>query len=95
MLELLMLSLCFGSEMSNDACQNAYEKWIKENPSVEEQMKMYQRSYEKKLPVELIWAGSAAGFIYKKDIKLGLSKSFYVEVRDQGYGGFGFKKDFP
>lgn len=90
-----MLSLCFGSEMNSSACQNAYDKWLKENPSVEEQMKIYQRSYEKTVPMGVLWVGSAAGFLYKKQIKFGITKNYYIEVRDAGYGGAGVKVDFP
>lgn len=95
MLELLMLSLCFGSEMNNAACNAAYTKILTENPGMQDQIKLYERSYEKKLPTELIWAGSAAGFVYKKQIKLGITRNFYIDIRDQGYGGAGFKTSFP
>lgn len=95
MLELLMLSLCFGSEMSSEACSQAYTKYMNENPATVEQINTYERVYGKRLPVELLWVGSAAGFVYKRQVKLGLTRTFYLEVRDQGYGGLGFKKEFP
>ncbi len=95
MLELLLLSICLGSNLNDSACNQSWEKTKTENPSIDDRMKMYERTYEKDLPVGLIWLGSAAGMVYKKEVKFGLGHGYYADIRDQGTALLGVKVSFP
>lgn len=96
MLEALLLSLCFGSQMNNDACQQAMTKWREANPGFDEQMKFYQNKYAKELPVELLWSGAVANVLYKGQIQFGVYDGIYVQYifKDDNRTTLGYKFSF-
>lgn len=96
MLEMLLLSLCFGSQMNNDACQQSVDMWKKQNPGFEEQMKFYQNKYAKELPVELLWSGAVVNVLYKGQIQFGVYDGIYVQYifKNDDRIGLGYKFSF-
>lgn len=95
MLEVLLLSLCYGSQLNNDACHSAMDKWKQQNPEYEQgidkTLNLYDRKYIKTLPTELQLAGVAAGIAYKKELKFGIYDGFIIDLRDMGQWQLGYK----
>jgi hypothetical protein len=92
-LEFILLSICFGSQMNNEACKASLDKYQSMNPEINEQIKMYERNYTRDVPSEVLVAGSIVNFIYKKEIKLGIYKGWYIDLK-QGQDLLGYKFSF-
>lgn len=92
---MFLLSLCFGSQLADQVCQQSYEKFKEQTPGFEQQLKIYQRKYVDTLPVELIWTGTVANLVYKKQLKFGIYKGTYLDLRDEGQFLIGYKLSFP
>lgn len=93
-LELLLLSICFGSQMSNDACRSSFDKYRSMHPEFNEQMKVYERQYTNDLPAEMLVLGVFVNDVYRKELKVGIYKGWYVDLKDKGQGLFGYKFSF-
>jgi len=88
-IEFLLISLCAGH--LSGPCSASLDQYKTLNPTFNEQMLLYQRTYTKDLPPEVFILGSAANFIYKKEIKVGIYKGWYVDMKeDQSLLGYKF-----
>ncbi len=96
--EFLLIGVCLGSNMNDNACHNSQDKILNLNPDI----MMTEKNVEKKLdhiflkplPEEVKLTGAAAGILYKKELKFGVCDGFYLDFKDQGRGYIGYEYRF-
>ncbi len=98
MAEFLLIGVCLGSNLNDNACHNSQDKFLALNPDI----MMTEKTVEKRLdrlfiqplPNELKFTGAAAGILYKKELKFGVCDGIYLDFKDQGRGYIGYEYKF-
>jgi hypothetical protein len=87
-LELLVTSLCVGSNINTDACYQAWNKIKESNLDVRssdeylyKKQKRLSQGYIDPIPDEVKYPASAAAIIHKRRLKFGLIKPVYLDVQ--------------
>ena len=95
LLNIFLLSLCLGSGQNDHACQAAYNKFSEQNPEVKEVMKEAEKTYYDPLDNYEKAPLGAAGILVKRELRFGIYKGLFVDIRDQGRYQLGLKVTFP
>lgn len=92
--EFLLIGVCLGSDMNDNACHNSTNKFLDLNPDIMMTEKRLDRLYIQPLPEELKFTGGIAGVFYKKELKFGVCDGIYLDLKDQGRGYIGYEYRF-
>lgn len=92
--EFLLISVCLGSHMNDNACTNSKEKFLELNPEIVMTEKRLDRLYLQPLPEEIKFSGAAAGILMNKELKFGICEGIYLDFKDQGQGYIGYEYRF-
>ena len=94
MAEFLLISVCLGSHMNDNACTNSKDKFLDLNPEISMTEKKLDRVYIKPLPDELKFTAAVVGIAEKKELKFGICRGIYIDLKDQGQGYIGYEYRF-
>lgn len=94
MAEFLLIGVCLGSNMNDNACSNSKEKFLDLNPEITMTEKRLDRLYLQPLPDEVKITGAVAGIAMKKELKFGVCDGIYLDFKDQGRGYIGYEYRF-
>jgi hypothetical protein len=94
MAEFLLISMCLGSNMNDNACTNSKDKLLDLNPEIMMTEKRLDRVYLQPLPEELRLTAAAAGIVAKKELKFGVCGGIYLDFKDEGRGYIGYEYRF-
>lgn len=89
--EFLLIGICLGSNMNDNACTNSKEKFLQLNPEISMTEKRLDRLYLQPLPDEVKLTGGVLGVVAKKELKFGICDGIYLDFKDQGRGYLGYE----
>lgn len=94
MAEFLLIGVCLGSNMNDNACSSSKEKFLDLNPEIMMTERRLDRLYVQPLPDEVKITGAVAGIAMKKELKFGVCDGIYLDFKDQGQGYIGYEYRF-